>query len=721
MGERNELIGLLDAAGRAHEYASGQLLCVEHETGTDAFVVRSGTVEAFISRPEGELVVATHSAGALIGEVTAVIGGRRTASLRAIDAVTVAVVDSEALSAGFERFPQLGAAVLVDARERTDRTRVAALLASALNAYDDEAIAAIAKQVSWQTLLAGETLFSEGDEADAAYLLVSGRLRVANDAGDHLAELGRGEIVGEFGLIEGRARSATVTAMRDTRLARLGSEDFAELNANHTGLAMGLVRRVLDRTADRLDKSNRAARSVGLVVLDPTCRWAVGDTFHAALADLGSALHLSVGRVDTMLNQPGMANTDPAGFGDVRLAELFHYAESNYEQILLESDAGESRWTDRVLRQADQVVIACPAHLNSADDALLARVLDRVPDEVPVWLMLLHPATTPRPAGTASVLERHPVDEAHHVANGSRTDIARIARLAAGKGYGLVLGGGGARGYAHVGVIRSLEDHGIPIDRVVGASMGAVIAGGYAQGVARDERANTLKRQMADLLDYTVPIVSIIKAERIAKSVEAQFGGWDLEDMWTPFTCVSTNLTTSAVLVHRRGSATQAVRASLSLPGIMPPVAFAGDLLVDGGILNNLPVDVMADDPSISTIIACDVTPPFGPRAKIDHGLSMSGWKALRAKVGRGDDPYPGLGAVLMRSMLLGSTRDRDRHVASGQIDLYLDLDLAGVGLLDFEVVDPVVEKGYEAADPRIAKWIVERDAATANLKGSIS
>ena len=149
-----------------------------------------------------------------------------------------------------------------------------------------------------------------------------------------------------------------------------------------------------------------------------------------------------------------------------------------------------------------------------------------------------------------------------------------------------------------------------------------------------------------------------------------------------------------------------AVRASVAIPGVLPPVPIGDELHIDGGVLDNLPVDLLENDPSISTIIAVDVTPPRGPRASADYGLSVSGWKALRQHLGRSKSDYPGVVTVLMRTMLLGSTRDRDRAVQSGVIDLYLDLELRGVSLLDFENVEPVAARGYEASKDRIDAWL---------------
>ncbi len=139
-----------------------------------------------------------------------------------------------------------------------------------------------------------------------------------------------------------------------------------------------------------------------------------------------------------------------------------------------------------------------------------------------------------------------------------------------------------------------------------------------------------MQRGAGNLLDYTVPLVSLIKGERIVKVLERQFEGWDIDDMWVPMSCVSTDLTTAEIVVHREGPAARAIRTSVAIPGVLPPVAHEGHLLADGGVLDNLPAGEFGADPSIGVVIASDVAPPYGPSAKGDHGLWVSGWARRR-------------------------------------------------------------------------------------------
>jgi predicted acylesterase/phospholipase RssA/CRP-like cAMP-binding protein len=726
------LIDALAAAGTVRTCDPGEVLCAQGDESEEAFVITSGRVATMVNGHTGEMVVAEHGEGGLVGEVTTLIGGHRTATLVTTEPTTVAVVDRATLMSVFEEHPDEAGEILRTARERTARAHVAALISQELQASDGGAVAAIAAAVSWRPLAAGEVLFRRGDPADAAYLLVSGRLGITDMAasGPHGSsiEIGRGAIVGEFGLLESRARSATITALRDSTLARLAGDDFRAMTVRHAPLAMGLVRRIIERAGNDVATA-ATARSFALIVtadVDPVRRQALVGTMVAALHACGSTLLLSAEVVDETLRHEGIADTPIGSFGEVRLAELLHQSETDADMVMFDAgplaglaDDPRSNWTRRSLVHADQVVIVASARPDAHETARIRRLLEIAPARIPRWLALLHPAHTRRATGGRSLRERFGVDEVHHLHDRSDTDLGRLARLAAGRGVGLVLSGGGARGHAHLGVHRALTEQGIPIDRVVGASMGAIVAGMIAQGGSPDETLSDMRNGARKLLDYTLPIVSLVKGDRIVKVLEQQFGDCEIEDLWIPFACLSTNMTTAQPVVHRRGTVTRAIRSSISIPGVLPPVVDGDSLIADGGVLDNLPVGLVSSDSSIGTIIASDVAPPLGPRAHGDYGLSVNGWGAIKDKVmpqrllrRRGTLPaprLPSLGGTLMRAMLIGSSQTRDQHIASGVIDLYLDLDLRTVSLLDFAQVDQAARHGYDSANDLIAAWLQER------------
>ena len=285
--------------------------------------------------------------------------------------------------------------------------------------------------------------------------------------------------------------------------------------------------------------------------------------------------------------------------------------------------------------------------------------------------------------------------------------MARIGRLATGNGIGVVLGGGGARGIAHIGALKALEEAGFTCDRLAGASMGAIIAAFAAKDHTPETMLEVASAELTDLLDYTIPLVSLVKAEKMTQGIQNNFGDVDVTDLWIPFYCVSTNLTTASLAVHRRGPLVPAVRASVAIPALLPPVPIDGDLHVDGGVLDNVPVGPMREDNSIRTVVAIDVSPPAGPSADRDFGLSVSGFEALRAKTSRKQRPgFPDLAQTLMSSILIGSQRSKNEVMTNDSVDLYLQLDLSDVGLLKFEHHARVSQQGYDSAKPAIEEWL---------------
>ena len=271
-------------------------------------------------------------------------------------------------------------------------------------------------------------------------------------------------------------------------------------------------------------------------------------------------------------------------------------------------------------------------------------------------------------------------------------------------------GGGGARGFAHLGVRRAMHELGIPVDLIGGSSIGSPLGALMAMDMPVDELPEFVHERFSGIVDYTIPVVSLAKGERLTNTIVGHMGSWEIEDLWRPFFCMSTNLTQATEVIHETGNLARAIQASVAIPGVFPPVAFGEDLHVDAGILNNLPGDVMRRRHPTSTIIGVDVAPPRGPRAKGDPGLSVSGWQALRTMASRSTNEHPGLATMLMRTMITASVRQRKRSVDRGDIDLYLDLDLRGVSLLDFDSAMEVAPQGYEAAMPRLEAWLTERE-----------
>ena len=709
------LIESLGSNARSVLLADGDVLVEQGDAADNVYFIQSGTVTASKSTSQGEVVVGTVDAGQVIGEVTVVAGGLRTATLRASGPVEVLEIERSEFEAWLNGNPEMADSVSDQARERVDRTNVATMVAELMGSSDRALVQQVVDRVEWRRLEAGEVLFRQGDLADAAYFVVGGRLMVlaaTSDGSDELiAELGRGEVVGELGLLDRAPRSATVRAVRDTTLAAFSTTMFEELVATSPQMMLNVTRGILTRLRKPAQRKFDRAASLTIAITADIDADAMVSAIVDEIARFGTAKHLSSDRVDRTLNRTAISQVATDNVGVPRLAEFMHEADVGNDHVVLQTDREMTAWTRRALRQADRVVVVCSPNPDAAERALISEIFATLGDasHVATMLAVLHPATADRPRRTAALVGAWRVDDVVHLRSGSSADIGRLARLASGHGYGLVLSGGGGRGLAHLGVLRALHEQGIPVDEVAGCSMGSVIAAGVALGEAGESLMELVERQCRRLLDYTLPVVSLVKGGRITKNIEDTFGSFDIEDLWLPFYCVSTNLTTSHLEVHRRGSTALALRASIAIPGVLPPVPHAGHLLVDGGVLNNLPFEVMRDNSTVETIIAVDVAPDQGPRARADFGMSVSGFQALGASLRPSKSIYPSLTSVLLRSMLTGAVRNQKASMIDGSIDLLLALHLPGIGLLDFEHCREVADAGYAAAKPAIDDWVATR------------
>jgi predicted acylesterase/phospholipase RssA len=573
---------------------------------------------------------------------------------------------------------------------------------------------AIARSVIWHRVNAGEYVYREGEVADGGFTVIRGRIRIFGSEDSVLEassyDVGKGALIGEEGLVDAVKRPESALAIRDSVVVEVPRSAFLGLMESYPKVVASVLANLMRQKAGgerSVRHSATAVLSVNRDWSDALCRDLVKE-----LDALGPASLVSSKRMDEILGKPGVAQSDSETPGDVRLNQVLHELEHESDHLLYQTDPGPSPWSKRITRQADNVLIAMTSDATSAaldaiDELVAKRSLGRL------ILGIFHAPQTQRPHETARLVARWDPDLVVHIGESGGRGLDGLARILADKATGLVLGGGGARGFAHLGVWRALKEHGVDVDLIGGASMGAAMGALIARGGDPDELDQEVQAGFSGLLDYTIPLVALVKGKRAARGLRESLGDWDIEDLWRPFFCTSTNLTHSRVVVHDRGDLARAVRASVAIPGVLPPVASESDLLVDSGVLNNLPVDVMRKRIPNGTLIAVDVAPPVGPGSRNDLGMSVSATQVLKSKLRSGGKQYPRLIPVLLRSMITASLRERDRNIRDGAIDLYLDLDMGGISLLDFNRAAAVTKAGYEAAAPRIEAWLQHKESAS--------
>ena len=332
----------------------------------------------------------------------------------------------------------------------------------------------------------------------------------------------------------------------------------------------------------------------------------------------------------------------------------------------------------------------------------------------------LHADRSGSPTETRRWLEAGRVTTHHHLGVATPSDYDRLARFLTGRAVGLTLGGGGARGLAHIGVIRAFQEAGIPIDMIGGTSMGAVIAAQYALGLDYQTMVEINRKgwiKMDPLKDKTLPIVALLSGKKLDRMLTMMFGNARIEDLWIKYFCVSVNLTQAETVIHQSGLLRTAVRASAGIPGVAPALCNKGDLIVDGGVLNNLPADVMRTL-SGGKVIAVDVSPQRDLAVDPTCRELPSSWKILWSRINPFMDTVkvPSILAVIMRTLMLSSVHST--HLVRKHVDLYICPPLDSFGIFDWQQIDKIVDAGYQCAVKKLEEWKAGQAAETAADSG---
>ncbi|MDZ4054558.1 MAG: patatin-like phospholipase family protein, partial [Phenylobacterium sp.] len=278
-------------------------------------------------------------------------------------------------------------------------------------------------------------------------------------------------------------------------------------------------------------------------------------------------------------------------------------------------------------------------------------------------------------------------------------DTERMARVITGTAVGLVLSGGGARAYCHMGAIKALEEARVPIDFVGGASMGAVVAAGPALGWSFERLDYEIRRAFVEsdpLSDLAFPIIAMSRARKVAGLLERAYGDIDLADLALPFFAVSSNLTSGRIEVHRTGLMRRAMRASIAIPGVLPPVVMDGQVLVDGAVLKNFPTSVMRQLNS-GPIIGVDMSQTRGvDPAALENPPSW--WKWVLSGAWKAGPPIV---SILMRSATITTDAEMDQSRAAA--DVLILPKIGGTDIRDWKAYDEPVAAGYEATKAALA------------------
>ncbi|XP_070106598.1 patatin-like phospholipase domain-containing protein 7 isoform X12 [Equus przewalskii] len=536
--------------------------------------------------------------------------------------------------------------------------------------------------LDWMEVEAGRAIYRQGDKSDCTYIVLSGRLRSVirkDDGKKRLAgEYGRGDLIGVVETLTHQARATTVHAVRDSELAKLPAGALTSIKRRYPQVVTRLIHLLGEKILGSLQQGTATGHQFGLhaaggkwdsgnppsnlstVAVMPVSEDVPLTTFALelkhALSAIGPVLLLTS---DNIKQRLGSAALD--SIHEYRLSSWLGQQEDIHRIVLYQADSTLTPWTQRCIRQADCILIV---GLGEQEPTVgeLERMLESTAVRAQKQLILLHREEGPAPSRTVEWLNMRSWCSGHlHLCCPRRvfsrrsmpklvemyervfqrppdrhSDFSRLARVLTGNAIALVLGGGGARGCAQVGIIRALVECGIPVDMVGGTSIGAFMGALYSEErscsqmrIRAKQWAEGMTSVVRTMLDLTYPITSMFSGAGFNNSICSVFKDRQIEDLWIPYFTITTDITASAMRVHTDGSLWRYVRASMSLSGYMPPLCDPkdGHLLMDGGYINNLPADV-ARSMGAKVVIAIDV----GSQDEVDltnYGDALSGWWLL--------------------------------------------------------------------------------------------
>lgn len=734
---------------------SGETLFNEGDTVDAFYFVIEGLLEVTTIQEDldgnaenDRLVLAEIGPGATIGEMQILTGGARSATVGASQASALVRFPKEAFDQFLATDPRVVDELAKTIMPRLYRDQMVDVLPKLFGEFDEEMLKDLESKMTWRSLRRGEILCYQGEPSDSFYIIISGRLQVlikdATGGSRQVSEMSQGESVGEMGVFTGEPRSATIIASRDSELLEFSREEFEEFTRRYPSLMRQMTRLLIQRL-QRVTHQTRAKNLSANILLSPASDGVPLDEFANQLnqelmairgADANNiepCLLLTSREVDDRLGLPGISQAADRQPDDLRLRSWLSEQEKKYAVILFQADSTVSNWTMRCIRNADEIMYVADAEREPETTAIVAEVQQQEAKQAPRRhaLVLLHRIDAKRPQGTIRWLEtlhlaRHLFDRGgrgrhFHVRRGRSSDYQRLARYVSGCEVGLVLSGGGARGFAHVGCIQAMHELGIPIDMIGGVSMGSLVSASYAYDPDRFTKTiKTVGSQLKGaLFDITAPVVAIARGKRFDRRLHGWFGDAQIEDLWMPYFCVSSNLTQAGIVVHEAGRLWWSVRASGTLPGLTSPVVYGDSLLFDGCLLDNLPMDVMRERLGNATVIAVDVVPPHDLKVQATNVQSPSGWWLLWKKL----NPFtkaidlPSIVSILHRAGELGSVYGRQKLIEQRIADLYLQPPVDHLNITDFEAVGESRQIGYDHCKDKLAAWWPAHQGTTAAIK----
>lgn len=558
----------------------------------------------------------------------------------------------------------------------------------------------------------GDLLIKKGDIGDALYIVSSGRLAVGEHSEKRqfiVAEVHKNETVGEMALINKARRSADVWALRDSYVFRISKDTFDNIMVQHPELMVSTFNKIIQRLSRSftMPKRSRIPGNIMIALAGREKNYQLlkrfADCFERELRVAGN-VHCA--DVESFLKKVHRENSEVDDIDDFqeKFTRWSNELEDSYEYNIYVAEPKMSSWSRECIDLADTIILIADFDSDRSLNELEQRIFAEETLYANVILVLIHSETQSAIVGTSSWLTKRPVASWYHCRQSDEASFAKLVRVVTGHSIGLVLGGGGARGMAHLGVVRAMRDIALPVDAVGGTSIGAIV--GAIIAMQREDEGEEIFAKIRNKLKWyrglNVPLVSLWSKNAIEDLIRSIVGDLNIEDLEVGYFAVACDLVTGQDVVIDKGPLWRAIQASSAIPGIFAPVLEGKKVLVDGGVVNNLPVSIMRERIA-NRIIAVNIVPQHEFR-----GYSKVGAKGLSPtdhpnKTARKKLLGPNIYDIIMRSVFVLSARTLPKDL--GPDCLQLSPNINTESLLDFSAIDKTIKSGYDFALPLLKIW----------------
>lgn len=550
-----------------------------------------------------------------------------------------------------------------------------------------------------------DILFRQDDPSHSFYILINGNLIAtisAPNGSKFVGTIESGETVGELGALSGEPRTLTVKASEHSRLLKLSNHEFAKLCNHYPSIMLETIKPIISRSQKniKLLSSGKECNYVGIILQKSSYSDKIRKKFLQNIPSDADYIFV----LDSQIDHKTMTKT-------------FSESEKKYKNIIVLFDAIDSPLSKTILNRAETIYVLVDSESNHQFEPFIESIIhnDDYRKQIKFELILSHNTVKKFPQDTGKWLEKKHFFQHHHLRSDNDTDYRRLLRFFSGNAIGLVLGGGGSRGWLHLGVIKALMEANIPIDAIGGTSVGSIVAGCYlaAQGqyeglLEKFTHINDKSAPPFTLKDYTLPVISLMNAERLTNSVEYVCDKLNIEDLWQPFFCISSNVTTYKEQMHHIGSLFQKMRASLAIPGLLPPMVIDGHLHYDGALCNNLPVDIMRNIVGANgKIIAVRLNSHHNQNQEYHFPpiLTAKDLTAQKLHIGKETYRFPPFFDTFFGVLTFGSSTKEVENAAFADILIHPDITNYGMLGLKQHQKQELVRLGYRELIEALGNW----------------